>query len=197
MYDIYTCVCMVPVLSKARERKELYGITTNPWSRWWSNLTTLYKGESKPRLPGFPFSLRVYYTPASAEAPIFRDLHSFVLRAVNFGGEQEEEYRLCAVVQCRASNEYSDLVRLYAWDGQYVFPPGNGHDLIGDDWRLGEYGFSYLLFYCKAKKGRAPRNDERVTRLGVSLAAGLLLILLLCNDARSLYEKDTVQGCGI
>lgn len=30
MYDIYTCVCMLLVLFKARKRKELYGYYNKP-----------------------------------------------------------------------------------------------------------------------------------------------------------------------
>ncbi|KAI1261356.1 hypothetical protein F5Y18DRAFT_431191 [Xylariaceae sp. FL1019] len=124
----------------------------------------------------WPQLIRVHYTPASApeSAPGFHDLCHLTINArylekssiddtkVDFRSTANVRYKLIAVVRLRSNDEAIDLVRLYNRHHTTMQPPDDAKRFFSNDWKLGEPGSSYMMFYLRdmyhGRRVKAPRE---------------------------------------
>jgi len=112
----------------------------------------------------FPTVLRVRYTPSEETVHRFEDVRTFKFSATvakrNESGEitglvkmNSKDYNLIAVVRERGRPEQDDYVRLYDAAVRNIRPPWLPDELAcsynDDQWRLGEVGHTYWLYFTK------------------------------------------------
>lgn len=129
------------------------------------------RGQPSWPLPNFPLCIRVLYTPKKEASPGFQEIMAHPLQ---FGDISEPSthsdggitmdffdfslsYRLVAVVRLRSdkAGENEDRVRVYKTSGEFVKPVGGPHPYVCNEWRLGEPGASYILYFVGS-------NDEMI-----------------------------------
>lgn len=121
------------------------------------------------RLCNFPVCVRVQYTPKDGACPKFTDIMADPLHMKNEYGRLERPeknlddgwfvardfgdpitYRLMVVVGLRSASDQKDYARRYEPNGQYI-PDQPPNPCVSHDWRLGEPGHSYMLYFVRSR----------------------------------------------
>lgn len=119
--------------------------------------------------------IRVLYTPSEGDGPGFDSVKVIEVGSLVLGEATDDSrvrqlayldptpYNLVAAVRLRQHPDEDDAVRLYTLFGQHIRPPfpTTACTYSQDQWRLGEQGHSYMLYFVKVSdQDFAPDPDS-------------------------------------
>ncbi|KAK0639097.1 hypothetical protein B0T16DRAFT_422424 [Cercophora newfieldiana] len=148
----------------------------------------------------FPSFIRVLYSPGPeypADFDYIRSFHVTWIEATNDGRTVESTayqcYSLVGMARLRSSPEEEDFVRTYTTIGTPIHPPTKPWSCINDDWRVGEPGHDYALFYHVNDGDELSSQVCEFHRQNANRAAGMFS--RLTNLARrQTKEKMATRG---